>query len=167
MRRRAGRGALSRSSRARGRGQGGRASWRAGERARWSRKPRSAGGRAGGRAGGEAGPRPGDPRRVPSRLEAAGPGWSAGPAASAHPFREKGRRCLLLGIVCPWNVCFFSVLFVRCPWLPPIVVPVVNFTPPPPPPPKNKKIKKTLPRKALGSFAFLFFWMLQNSLRGG
>lgn len=40
---------------------------------------------------------------------------------------RRGRGCLPPGFVCPWNQCFFSVLFVHCPWLPPIVVPGVNF----------------------------------------
>lgn len=53
-------------------------------------------------------------------------GGGAGPASGA-PSEERARR-RPLGIVCPWNVCFGSVLFVCCPWLPLIVVPGVNFT---------------------------------------
>ena len=93
-------------------------------------------GEEGRRAGGRAG-------RVPQEARSAGwragrpIGWYSLPErrpGSAWPLcwplqtvPKKGRGCLPLGFVCPWNV-YFSVLFVRCPWQPPMVVPVVNFT---------------------------------------
>lgn len=104
--------------------------------------------------------------RASARSPAAGTAFPGRRRGSAGPLGwpplalpKKGRRCLPLGIVCPWDVCFFPVLFVRCPWLPPIVAPVVNFT-------KKKKEKPFPTSKALGSFAF-FYWVFQNDLRRG
>lgn len=62
------------------------------------------------RPGGGPGPIGGD--SLPGRRRE-----SAGPLCwPPLTLPKKGRRCLPLRIVCPWNVYFFSVLFVR--WLP-------------------------------------------------
>lgn len=82
------------------------------------------------RAGGLGGPgSPGERNGGPAERPGRDPGPIGGDSLpgrrpdSAGPLcwppltlPKKGRRCLPLRIVCPWNVYFFSVLFVR--WLP-------------------------------------------------
>lgn len=101
--------------------EGRRAGGRAG---RVPQEARSAGWRAGRRGGrAERGRRPIGWYSLPERRP--GSAWPLCWPLQTVP--KKGRGCLPLGFVCPWNV-YFSVLFVRCPWQPPMVVPVVNFT---------------------------------------
>lgn len=88
--------------------RGGRRGW--GRRSWWAR---------GAASGREAGREVLSPRAGSAPRTFGDPHGGARPGRGVTLSRRRGSGCVLRCIVCPRIVCFSSVLFVPCPWLPP------------------------------------------------